>query len=201
MIVSSPTAFALIRIRTLIAAVLLPVFFSTVQAQDPGQSCPAFLSGKEIEVQVPCFFEKGYHLSVGHRSGDFRFRVEVQSSGDFDFGQFGVENRNSGFERKLTTLSGGVMADYFLWKGAFLSASLESRNWTIQERQSGQKKDSRTFDFGFGAGYFWQPFSHLFFQAAASANFRKSQKESFLYSEHRISTVDILPMLRVGYKF
>lgn len=187
----------------LIQIVSMFILFVTIKIN--GQDNENLVSQKsfnyEIETQVPCFIVGGFHLSVGGRYENLRVRAEIQNSGTMDFGQFGLHNQNKNSHRYLDNISVGVAGDYFFYKGFFVSGSIETRNWKINDEDKTSEKHIRTIDLGIGPGFQYLFWEHLYFQISFGINFRQGKKLDFNNSEFQISNVDILPMLRLGWQF
>jgi hypothetical protein len=160
----------------------------------------------DVESQVPCFIFGGYHLSLGIAHENLRFRAEIQNSGNMNFGQFGLTNKNENFGRYVDNFSVGINADYYLRKWFFTSISLQSRNWLITNIETLDEANFRTFDAGVGLGVQFFPFKqkyldHLFFQISGVFYFRQKQTISIESINYTISSVDILPGVRIGLRF
>jgi predicted porin len=155
----------------------------------------------EIENQTPCFLFGGYQLSVGMRSGHFRFRVSTQDSGRADFEDTGIDSRSGVFRRSYDDGSFGVSVDYFLSKRFFTYASLASNRWLVQNKNTLATDHLRTLDTGLGLGFQYVIYKGLFVQLAAHVNVRERQSLVIEGEQYTVPGIDYSPGLRVGYRF
>lgn len=153
----------------------------------------------EVESLFPMFFTGGYHFAAGYRYEKFRVRVSVINGGHYDAEPAGVHNSSSDFKRYYRP-SPGLFLGYNLWHNLEAYTFLEAHTFNIEQKSTGISRDIHSTDFGFGLSYqffigrsfYIQPGYHIYLRGDKSAGFGLQQ--------YHIPTVDLAPVLRIGYR-
>ncbi|MBP1618934.1 MAG: hypothetical protein H6Q14_2761 [Bacteroidetes bacterium] len=178
--------------------------FSQETARDSSSLHPSecHFKGKqalEVESLFPMFITGGFHLGVGYRLDKFRIRASVINGGSYNAEEAGV-NHSPDFKRHYKT-SPGIFLGYNVWKNLELYTYLELHTFEIEQKNTGIKKDLFSIDTGGGVGYQFFVWKGAYVQPAFHVYLRKSKSLDFGDAVYKISTVDLSPVIRIGYRF
>ena len=149
----------------------------------------------EIESLLPMYFYGGYHLAVGARYKEYRFRVSCIDGGNFDY-----ERNDNNFERNLGK-GCGLFSGYFLNDNWHIYGFLENQSYIVTKRDSGIKSEFDVIDIGGGIGYQCFLTKKIYIQPALHLYWRNPQTKIIDGSNFTLREVDILPTIRMGYRF
>ncbi len=149
----------------------------------------------EIESLFPMYFYDGYHLAVGIRINDFRYRISCIDGGDYNY-----EPNNDQFERNLGR-GCGVFAGYFLDSHWHIYLFLEKQYYTVTKRDSNVSENFDVIDVGPGIGYQYFFSKKIYIQPAIHLYWRNSENKSIDGSDYVLREYDVSPVVRVGYQF
>ncbi len=178
--------------------------FSQETARDSSslQRSECHFKGKqalEVESLFPMFITGGFHLGIGYRLDKFRIRASVINGGSYNAEEAGV-NHSSDFKRYYKT-SPGIFLGYNVWKNLEVYSYLEFHTFGIEQKSTGVKKNLFSTDFGGGVGYQFFVWKGAYVQPAFHVYLRKSKSLDFGDATYKIPTVDLSPVIRIGYRF
>ena len=153
----------------------------------------------EVESLFPMYFTGGFHIGVGYRYNDFRIRLSVINGGSYNTETAGLNNSSDNFKRYYKT-SPGIFIGYNVWKELELYAYTEFHTFEIEQKSTGIKKDLHSVDFGGGIGYLFFIWKGIYLQPAFHIYLRKDKSLSFNEETYTIPSVDLSPVIRLGYR-